>query len=413
MRKRSVLTAVSILSLLFGSQAALAGRADSISNTSQNGLSQELRDRARGYENPRPSPDTSSAAAEGSNSSLVPGFKSGAIDGTRSAESKSQSTTSRAYGSFGIPFTSTRVALVNRKTRVKSNSPAFLSASYPYSAIGRLTFNRGADSYVCSASLIRRSVIVTAAHCLMDVGSNGGWFTNWQFTPGYFRASPASKPVQPFGVWLWAQADVPPTWSSGSDSGSEDARNNDVAVIILDVDRRGKFIGDTTGWLGYGFNNYSFVSSPKTGNLAVAQVSTLGYPCELDNCSIMQRTDGPTYQTTVDSALQYWQGSNMTGGSSGGPWIVNFKSQEPVYYDGASPGDEATPRVIGVTSWGSADPNFPKDNYSSRFGQNAEYPNADYGGYGPGNIGYLLEKACTTPYWRKPNYTYAQLGFCN
>ena len=413
MLKRTALTTASILSFLFASELALAGPANSISNSGQSGLSQELRDRARGYENPRRSPDTSSAVAEGSSSKLAPGYRSGAVDGTQSQDSKSRATTSRAYGSFGIPFTSTRVAQVNRKTRVKSNSPAFLSATFPYSAIGRLTFNIGADSHVCSASLIRRSVIVTAAHCLMDVGSNGGWYSNWQFTPGYYRASPTSKPAQPFGVWLWAQAEVPATWATGTDTGSEDARNNDLAVIILDVDKRRKFIGDTTGWLGYGYNNYSFVSSPKTGNLSVAQVSTLGYPCQLDGCSIMQRTDGPTYLTTVASALQYWQGSNMTGGSSGGPWIVNFKSQEPVYYGGASEGTDAVPRVIGVTSWGSADPNYEKDNYSSRFGQNAEFPNPDYGGYGAGNIGYLLEKACTTPYYKNPAYTYAQLGFCN
>lgn len=414
MRNRRTLTAVSLVTCLLVSTAALAGQGNSIANTGQTGLTQELRDRARGHDNPLPSPDTSSAVAEKNTSRLTPGFGSNMVNGTQSTATRSATTSVRAYGSFGIPFTSTRVAQVNRRAKVRSNSPAFLSATYPYSTIGRLTFSIGANTYICSASLIRRSVIVTAAHCLMDFGSNGsGWYANWQFTPGYYRGTPTSRPVQPFGVWNWAQAVVAPSWSNGTDTGEGDARNNDLAIIIIDTDRRGKFIGDTTGWLNYGYNDYSFTSSPKTGDLKVAQVSTLGYPCALDGCSIMQRTDGPTYLTEVSSALQYWQGSNLTGGSSGGPWVVNFKSQDPVFYGGASAGDQAVPAVIGVTSWGSADPNDPKDNYSSRFGQNDEFPNVNYGGYGAGNIGALLEVACTSPYWKNPAYTYAQMGFCN
>ena len=413
MRNRATLLTISMLAFLFAPAATYAGQGYSMSNTGQPGLTQLLRDRARGYINPRPSPDTSGAVAEGFTSKLTPSVNTGAVDGAQSTASRSRASTPRAFGSFGIPYTSTRVVQINTKSRVRSNSQAFLSATYPYSTIGRLTFMIGADSYICSASLIRRSVIVTGAHCLMDFGSNGGWFSNWQFTPGYFRAGPSSASVQPFGVWNWAHVVVPSTWSNGTDTGSGVANNNDLAIIILDTDKRRKFVGDTTGWLTYGANNYSFISSPKTGDLAVAQVSTLGYPCDLDGCSIMQRTDGPTYLTTVETALQYWQGSNLTGGSSGGPWIVNFKSQDPVFYDGASPGEQSAPAVIGVTSWGSDDPNVPKDNYSSRFGQNTEYPNSDYGGYGPGNIGALLELACTAPYWKNTAYTYQQLGFCN
>lgn len=413
MRYHATLTAVSVMAFLFAPAATYANQGYSLSNTGQPGLTQQLRDSARGYENPRSTPDTSSAIAERSTSKLTPGVNVGAVDGTQSSTTRSSAPTPRAYGSFGIPYTSTRVAQINRTTRVKGNSQAFLSTTYPYSTIGRLTFLVGSDSHTCSATLIRRSVIVTAAHCLMEFGSGGVWHSNWQFTPAYYRATPSSRPVQPFGVWNWAHVSVPPSWSNGTDTGSGVASNNDLAIIILDTDRRRKFVGDTTGWLTYGWNNYSFISSPKTGDLDVAQVSTLGYPCDLDGCSIMQRTDGPTYLTTVDAALQYWQGSNLTGGASGGPWIVNFKSQDPLFYDGASPGEEPVPAVIGVTSWGASAPNIPKDNYSSRFGQNAEYPNSDYGGYGPGNIGALLEVACTAPYWKNTAYTYAQLGFCN
>jgi hypothetical protein len=114
----------------------------------------------------------------------------------------------------------------------------------------------------------------------------------------------------------------------------------------------------------------------------------------MDDGAIMQRTDGPTYTTTLGGAGQLWQGSNMTGGSSGGPWIVNFKTRNAVRSGGAVPGDEPALAVIGVTSWGANDPNAPKDNWASQFRQNSRYPGARYGTYGAGNIAALLNTLC-------------------
>ena len=107
----------------------------------------------------------------------------------------------------------------------------------------------------------------------------------------------------------------------------------------------------------------------------------------------MQRTDGPTYTTTVCNAPQLWQGSNLTGGSSG-PWVVNFSGRNAALSGGAVVGSQSVIAVVGVTSWGSADPNNPKDNYSSQFGQNSQFSGANYGGYGAGNIAALLNSLC-------------------
>ena len=66
--------------------------------------------------------------------------------------------------------------------------------------------------------------------------------------------------------------------------------------------------------------------------------------------------------------------------------------------------------VVGVTSWGSADPNSIKDNYSSQFRQNTAYPAADYGGRGAGNIGSLLNTLCNT---MVDGSTLASQGYCS
>jgi len=314
----------------------------------------------------------------------------------------------RAFGSFGIPYTTTRVQegpSVNAATPTSENR---LSTTFPYNTVGKLTFSQG----YCSASIILRGVIVTAAHCIQSFGSGGNIFTRYRFTPGHYGARGATADQKaPYGTWRRQGLVRPRTWANGRDIGCGAARDNDLAVIAIKP-QNGMHIGDVVGAMSYGWNNYSFVTSRKTGRLHTAAVSTLGYPFLMDRGKIMQRTDGPTYTTTVCSAGQLWQGSNLTGGSSGGPFVVNFAGQNAALSGGARKGKKSRMAVIGVTSWGSSDPNTPKDNYSSQFRQNTAYPDADYGGYGGGNIGALINTLCSSTV---PNTTdtYAALGYCD
>lgn len=313
----------------------------------------------------------------------------------------------RAFGTFGIPYTTTRVQEGNRSAKGVTNNNR-LSTSYPYRAVGKLTFDQG----FCSASVILRGIIVTAAHCIQSFGGGNSLFTNFMFTPGHYGAAGATnREIQPYGMWRRAGLVRPASWKNGTDIGCGAARDNDLAVMALRTNKKGEFIGDVVGWMGYGWNNYSFVTSPKTGNLHTAAVSSLGYPALMDGGAIMQRVDGPTYTTTVCSAGQIWQGSNFTGGSSGGPWVVNFSGRNAVLAGGAVVGTASDIGVIGVTSWGSADPNVPKDNYSSQFRQNTHYPDPDYGGRGAGNIGSLLNTLCSAS--APGGGTYASQGFCD
>jgi hypothetical protein len=351
----------------------------------------------RPFRNPLAPPPTNDIKAEAPSALLASGAMPPSIRALEAAR--------RAYGSFAIPNTSTRVATGGSNST--SDNPNYLATTYPYRAIGKLTFSAG----YCSASLIRRSVLVTAAHCIQRFGTGTALYSNFQFTPAQYSPGTTPSQVAPYGTWAWAALVRPASWASGTDIGSGSARDNDLAVIAVARNASGQFIGDITGWLSYGWNNYSFVSSSKTGNLAVAAVSTLGYPGLLDAGGRMQLTDGPTYLTTVGGAGQLWQGSNFTGGASGGPWIVNFRSADAALSGGAVLGTAATMSVVGVTSWGTSDPNAPKDNYSSQFRQNSRYPAASYGVYGAGNIASLLNTLCSTT--AGGGQTYAQAGYCN
>lgn len=312
-----------------------------------------------------------------------------------------------AFGSFGVPYTTARVQDGNLSA-AGTTAANRQSATYPYRAVGKLTFSAG----WCSASLIRRSVIVTAAHCVQNFGAGSTLFTNFQFRPGHYGAAGATAAQQaPHGSFGWLTLVRPATWANGTDIGSGAARDNDIAVIALRRNAAGQFVGNLTGWLGYGWNNYSFVSSARTGNLQTAAVTTLGYPAHMDGGAIMQRTDGPAYTTTVSGAHQIYSGSNFTGGSSGGPWVVNFRGRVATLSGGAVAGTASNMAVVGVTSWGSANPNGPKDNYSSQFRQNTRYPNASYGIYGAGNIASLLNTLCAAA--APEGGTLASQGYCD
>ncbi len=359
---------------------------------------------AKAMTNRLATPDASRAQAQ-------PAVGGGAPGSSVASPATSPIASPRAFGSFGIPYTSTRVQ-AGASTYQSTLGLSYLSTTAPYNRVGKLFFMNSNGMSYCTASLIRKSVIVTAAHCVQSFGSGNSTYSGWMFVPGVFGGAVGGAPqFEPYGRFSWRAISRAASWADGTDTGSGSARNNDLAVIVLGKNDKGQFIGDVLGgWLPYAWNNYSFISSPKTGNVAVAATTTLGYPYILDDGAIMQRTDGPSFLTTIGGALQMWQGSNFTDGSSGGPWIVNFTSRKPKLSGGAVPGTAHIIAVIGVTSWGSADPNDIKDNYASRFGQNTEFPNPDYGGYGAGNIGALLLNACKQLV--SPGVTYALAGYC-
>ena len=173
------------------------------------------------------------------------------------------------FGTSNHPFTTARVD-------TKANN---VSKTYPYSASGKLYFKDGAVQYVCSASLIKRGIVVTAAHCVNDYG-NKRFYTNFQFVPAKYNAT------APFGTWNGGSVFVMTAYYNGTDVCAQAGVvcQNDVAVIST-VPQKAAYPGTKTGWLGYGWNGYGF--SPT--NLSL--INQLGYPVSHDAGNIMQRTD--------------------------------------------------------------------------------------------------------------------------
>ncbi len=248
---------------------------------------------------------------------------------------------SQQFGLSNHPFSTARADLASGPTKV----PTPTNTMYPYRATGRLFFTIGSDTFVCSGSLIKRGLVVTAAHCVTDYGTKK-LFTNFKFVPGYRQGQ------APYRVWTASRVWVPTGYFNGAATQCAPTApgvvcKDDVAVIELAPQTNPTYPGTCTGWYGYRWNQWGV-----TGR-GLTQVTQLGYPVALDGGLLMQRTDSQGFVASATLMSNMIIGSLMTGGSSGGPWLNNFGIQ-PVSSERV--GIYATPNiVVGVTSWAYID----------------------------------------------------------
>jgi hypothetical protein len=248
------------------------------------------------------------------------------------------------FGTANLPYTASRVNAVDHLT-VKFS---------PFRAAGKLFFKKGAVAATCSASLIKRGLVVTAAHCVANYGKKE-FYSNWEFVPAYDNGT------APYGRWSVEGAKVLKAYLDGTD-GCEQfgvVCPDDVAILTLKP-QNGAFAGAATGWFAYEIGGVGFNSSGQ------ALISELGYPTLLDKGELMERTDA---QGTVILGLSKntVMGSLMNqDGSSGGPWLVNL-GVAPALSGGVVFGRSAQRNVVvGVASWTSTD-KFRKERGASPF----------------------------------------------
>ena len=264
------------------------------------------------------------------------------------------------FGTTNHPF-STAKADLNVPTNTR----------YPYRASGKLFFTiPGQGTFVCSASLIKRGLVVTAAHCVAKYGASQ-FYTGWVFVPGYRNG------VAPYGSWAASGAVVLTAYFAGAAGECSVAGvvcKDDVAVLELAPQTSPVFPGTSTGWYGYGFDNWGFTSSLLT------HITQTGYPVALNGGLFMMRNDSQGFKSSANSDNTII-GSLMTGGSSGGPWLNNFGYKPAI--SGTTFGSFSNPNiVVGVTSWGYTS-SLPKEMGASPFTKT--------------NIVVLVNSACGVP----------------
>jgi V8-like Glu-specific endopeptidase len=197
----------------------------------------------------------------------------------------------------------------------------------PYRKVGLLQFSVPGSTATCTAAVIHYNVILTAGHCVHSGNGNvSGYYANFQFIPA-FRDGFA-----PYRVWEAEWINTTPEWFFGGGKAPNPA---DFAVIVL-KEQSGSRVGDVVGKFGW-----------QTNSLAGNHVTMLGYPASLDGGNRMHRVDSQSMQMLGPTNVIF--GTDMTQGSSGGPWIQNFGKLSVGQTGGTNPGRN---RIVGVTSSG-------------------------------------------------------------
>jgi hypothetical protein len=211
--------------------------------------------------------------------------------------------------------------------------------TFPRSLHGKLFFTLpGIGNFVCSGTVIGRSTIATAGHCL-SAGNGATWATNVLFCPSYTGGAPHPS------VGCWAAGFLVTTfqWFNNGDP------DYDYSCAVTNVTGtvHANKIGNVTGWAGRAWN---WVDVPET---------TFGYPAAppFTGNGIQETNSVDWYNWDFVGGGQVSKiiGSDLTGGSSGGGWFLSWRHpvSDPADTDGSSatdPVNNSGPHINGVNS---------------------------------------------------------------
>ncbi len=168
-------------------------------------------------------------------------------------------------------------------------------------AHGKVFFTDNGVNYVCSGTALasgNESVVWTAGHCVNE--GPGGFYTNWAFVPAY------KDGARPYGTWTARTLLTTAPWGQNGDFGY------DLGAAAMNTNG-GATLTDTVGSRNAGFNRPAAQHYLSHGYPAASPFSGgRMYICEADLATRDNSANPPTMGI----------GCDMTGGSSGGGWVV-------------------------------------------------------------------------------------------
>jgi hypothetical protein len=204
--------------------------------------------------------------------------------------------------------------------------------------VGKIEFQKpNGENYVCSGTVVTRTLVLTAAHCIYSTEHGAYNPLNTElFAPGTtWGNNPADRSSRqfPYGAWRANNMWVPNGYKPGSDE------SQDYGLIEFAPASRGQnyggpaangsYIGDTVeAWnvtpnirWGGGARVYS-VGYPASGYWGTADghFGNGQYACD----SLWDDAGGTGYSDQVGTGWELWTKCAMNGGSSGGPWFVQL-----------------------------------------------------------------------------------------
>jgi hypothetical protein len=186
---------------------------------------------------------------------------------------------------------------------------------------GRVYFTMGGGNWICSGSVVDDaarpgySLVLTAGHCAIDE-TNGEFASFWMFIPAFDTNPTYTCPDSRYGCWTAVGLAVHNKFATAGSFNTQAVTNDWALAVVGPGGKSGSTqLDDLVGSYPIGFSGVS------TGNKLYA----FGYPAaspyggnDLVYCAGNVGQDFGTGNQTWGLAC------NMTGGSSGGPWLSGF-----------------------------------------------------------------------------------------
>ncbi len=188
---------------------------------------------------------------------------------------------------------------------------------------GKVYFEMGGSGYVCSGAVASDnrsgySLVLTAGHCAYDETA-GAFATNWLFIPDFDQSPTFTCSQTEYGCWT-AQALVVHSGYATAGSFNTQATVHDFAFAVVGP---GGHTGSTQLDAAVGAFGVSIPGFTAAGQTSYA----FGYPAaqkykgkDLVYCA------GSIFEDPYNDDLTWGVPCNMTGGSSGGPWLSGFST---------------------------------------------------------------------------------------
>ena len=192
---------------------------------------------------------------------------------------------------------------------------------------GKVFFTRGGFDYVCSGTVVNspssKDMVDTAGHCVND--GAGSWSQNFVFVPAY---NSSNGNTFPYGIWSARTLTTRAEWSNRGNF------KQDLGYALLQP-LNGRHIVNYLGGQGSSFN------MPRT-----QKFTAFGYPASPSSHSgslpfngNYQREASSNSSGAGDNPYSRWAGPNtmrmtsyMTGGCSGGGWIIGMSAKTGLGY---------------------------------------------------------------------------------
>jgi len=187
---------------------------------------------------------------------------------------------------------------------------------------GKVLFTLNSGDYICSGTLISdsandRSIVVTAGHCSY-AAADGGFARNWTFYPEFDTNATYTCSQSRWGCWVANALAVHNGFAQAGGFNSQ-ATTYDWSFAVL---RNGGFANNLAE-TALGATMAKSFAAPTVGS----QTFNFGYPAagKYHGYDLIYCSD-QIFNDPLNANLTLGVDCNMTGGSSGGPWLANFNT---------------------------------------------------------------------------------------